>query len=859
MKPKPYILFLILLVSISGAHADWTPLGWLSNYTGSYQIMHNFSDLTVMGNGTSNLNITNECWKTSGDMLRGSRNATCTSGMYYASRYFPSQNFTTGNFSAGIVVNSTPNANMADYIRIDAQGYGVGIDAARECGFTSDGTGALQYFNGLTATAMPTPISGTQVQGMFLVVSVDLTNDKCNYYVYNASTGRLNQSVNNKDPFVTTVAQPPPHVYALMGDPGASVIFDELRAWNNTQGYALPNQSTPITQGILFYYPTDESVISTFTGMLNFSTVTASSFCSINNSIFTLSANNSPNYVYQNSSATPEGLYHINVSCEPSGGGANYSDVLNFYYDTTSPSFTTSLEGNGTYASLNLTMNVTATDTNLKNLTVSGSCISGYSNASTSANPYFQSLFFNTTSCSINNYTATVKVCDLAENCYSQDFLWYNRAALKIRAFDYTGLAIVNFSIYRDGSTLLASTMDNQTSIINLTNATINLSINAPGYSIANSLINVNKTAAAYNFSLFLTNTIHFYFRDEETLALLSGHNVTAELISTAFANNYSTTNGTLFVELLVPSTYSVRYVAPSYGERFYFFTLENQSYNNLTLYLLSNTSGTAVTAFVLDESNRRLEDAYIKVLKYDLLSNDYLLREIAKTNFEGETRLSLVLNSEFYKFVIEYPLGTVRQITSGSYIYQDEITFQIQTNTPIADNFYKSNDVSYDLDFIDASNTFRYIYSDTNNILQEGCMKVYKLSAHTNSELINETCSTGSSASMNIDVVNQSGVTYEAQVFVNFGSGPYYLASLTKEYDVQTPTGILGIWLLIIITIVIFFGALYMSVAVALILLPLPTLAMAVMGLVDISITAVIGVEIVMIIIAFMISRGER
>ncbi len=112
-------------------------------------------------------------------------------------------------------------------------------------------------------------------------------------------------------------------------------------------------------------------------------------------------------------------------------------------------------------------------------------------------------------------------------------------------------------------------------------------------------------------------------------------------------------------MDIITPSRYNIRYSAPGYETRTYYFTLINRTHTNLTLYLLKNTSATTVTATVYDEFDQEIESAFIKILRYDQPSNSYRIQEIVETNTQGQATFSAVLNDEYYKFIIEYPFGT--------------------------------------------------------------------------------------------------------------------------------------------------------------------------------------------------------
>jgi len=431
---------------------------------------------------------------------------------------------------------------------------------------------------------------------------------------------------------------------------------------------------------------------------------------------------------------------------------------------------------------------------------------------------------------------------------------------LKVNATEINGAAISNFTVnvtdITDGSDNQSLNTTSGSITFNLTqNHNFTVWIDPPGYEIKSDNVTMNTWSVNQTFVLYTTNSISITFKNEETGATIN--NVSLELISDVFSNNYTTTNGTLYIDLLSPVLYALRYNSVGYTERFYYLNLGNRTHTNLTLYLLANTSATDVTATVYDEGNHVVEDAYIKVLRYDITTNSYIVQEIMKTNFEGEAVLHLVLNDEFYKFIIEYPQGTVKKETSPTYIFATTLTFQILLGEDVAENFYNSEGVSYTLAFNDASNNFRYTFSDSNNIVSQGCLKVYIVNLTTGAQSYNTSCTSSSSATILVGVANTTGTTYEAKAYVYFGSTEYYLTSLTYSFDEASVFGTYGIFLCIILTIVFLFVGIW-SKAVALVLLPLPTIFFSAINLIDVSVGIMIAVEIVCVIVAIWLGRRD-
>ncbi len=530
--------------------------------------------------------------------------------------------------------------------------------------------------------------------------------------------------------------------------------------------------------------------------------------------------------------------------------------TYNFNIDNVIPTLAENL--NNTYWTGEQNINITTTDTNLKSILINSSCVLNYFN-DTISTPFNYVNDLNISGCTLGGHTTNITVCDAPNgtilNCLSSSSEWQNMARINI-----TGISLVNgspiptFSVYING-TYRGNTTTSFYHIDNLTVGSYNITFNATNYELLSAVVNVTSSSyQAHAFSVYTTNSISFIFRDGQTNDLIS--NVSVELISDIFSNNYTTTNGTLYVDLLSPELYTIRYNSGGFNEEFYYFNLVNRTHTNITLYLLKNTTATIVTATVYDDFNDFVEDAYIKVLRYDLGTNSYLVQEIVKTNFEGQAVLNLILNDEFYKFIIEYPLGIIEDETSPTYIYATSINFQISLGEQVAENYYNSMDVNYLLSFNNNTNNFRFTYSDTNNVVNQGCIEVYKVSAAYGTVLYNSSCVSSSTSTILLNVDNSTSNTYIAKGYIYFGNDKYLLTSLSHSFVQKRVTGNLGLLGVTLLCILIAIMGFSFSWATGLILFPLPIIFGSVAKIIDITIPMAIGLEIVCVMVAIWVSK---
>jgi len=343
-------------------------------------------------------------------------------------------------------------------------------------------------------------------------------------------------------------------------------------------------------------------------------------------------------------------------------------------------------------------------------------------------------------------------------------------------------------------------------------------------------------------------------FYDEETGELIE--NATIDFISNAYSTNFSTNNGTLVVPTIPGGLYTLRYSSPQgYSQRITYLNIFNRTNLNISLYLLKNTSTTEVTVTVYDETSNLVEGAYVKLARYDLATNTYTVRETGLTNFEGITQLHPVLNTEFYRFYVEYPLGTVVKETNPDYIYETSLTIQINLGTGLSTDFYNSRDVSYSLVYNNATNNFRFTYLDNNAAVVEGCMEV-EITKGIYHSIYNTSCLSGSSGTILLYAPNASGYTYTANTYVRFSSEYQFLRDLSVSWPDAIKTNKSGIvWVIIFtLTAILIFK---WSKSIALIVLPIPTLIGSILRTIDVSLPLITGIWLLCIGFAIWLERG--
>ena len=372
-------------------------------------------------------------------------------------------------------------------------------------------------------------------------------------------------------------------------------------------------------------------------------------------------------------------------------------------------------------------------------------------------------------------------------------------------------------------------------------------------HSDTSGILEVSDIDIDYNYSV----RVEVY--NQVTEALITGANTHVEFISDDYAIEYysATSNNTVN---LVPGTYTIRYAANGYQERFSYWILDNSTENLIKLYLYPTTGGNAinVTATVYNELGSTQENVAIEYLRYNISTNSFILLGSALTNFEGEANLYLTLNDEFYKFMLYYPIGTLRYTSEPTYITSNEITFNINIQDSFGETFYNIAGIDYSFYYSNTTQKFYFTYSDPNyNSGNEYCLYTYTVTMYGKT-LINYSCASSSSGTLITSAAIVNGTTYLSQATVNIDNQDYFIDSRLISFIEQNPFLRSNMGLLIVLIMTLIFVFITTKYTMALILVPIPTIAAAYMQIINIPISVAFGIEIMFLILAIMLNQSK-
>lgn len=430
---------------------------------------------------------------------------------------------------------------------------------------------------------------------------------------------------------------------------------------------------------------------------------------------------------------------------------------------------------------------------------------------------------------------------------------------INVTAYNYTGGQISTFDVtatYLNGSySKTYSTTNGYIGVLAL-NGTWNITLDAGGYAIFSNVTTATTNYTTVNFTdVFTTNSVNISFYDQDTLTILNDITITADLISGVYANNYTTTDGYLYLDLLSPATYQILYSGSGgYDSRTAYFTLTNRSYNALSLYLMNGS--TTVTVTLYDQFNNLIEGYKIQLLRYYVSSNSYIVVDEGITNFEGITKLDAELNDPFYKFRIYDTDLTLIKTTGSTQLYDTSINLFIELGERVGELLDKLENVTYNLDFLTSSNQFRLIFTNRAGTSVDAKIDVY-ISTPTGETLNTTSSVSASSGTLYATVTPVNGTTYKAYGYIKFpGDTDYKLVDvMTYTYSGIVDTfGMYGLFLsLIIVVAFIMIGV--SNPTISTILVPISLILTRIAGLHSLEWSIITGITAISIIIIYLIS----
>jgi len=548
-------------------------------------------------------------------------------------------------------------------------------------------------------------------------------------------------------------------------------------------------------------------------------------------------------------------------------GRLNHSRTAPAYFNTSLLSYNFSATGMATLSTFQALITLTAqrlflntsiqsfnaTNDKAFNTTSTGSLTLPANNGTQFVNTMVLGNYSRNQSCTVTNPLST-------QSCVATGF--YD-TELVIGARNGSGAVITQFNVTVTNQTLFNlsnfSTTNGTITIPALQNFYYSFLFNATNYSLANASIRGNASTTFYNFSILSYNTFELHFLNESTDTRLQNTTVYFELITDNFAQNYTAINASTTVTLLVPGNYTIRYYQNPDVPRDYYVTLTEQSYQNLSLYVVDEDISQIYLPVVYNENTQPLANVTVTLLRYYVGSNNYKPVEMTTTDTNGQGVLRVVPNIINYKLLIcgsgVCTTTSPTKFTSSTNGYTLSLTQNVLTSITAMPS------VSQSLTFNNATNTYVFTWSDTNNLVTSGCLRVdeYNQSGITT---VKNSCSAGSTGSIIYTVLHTGNSTkYVASATLNTNTefSTYTFGPLTVQFGDDVAREVFGLVGFIILSILLVTAGFIANEHGSDTLILTTLVGMVLVGLVGIiayAWEAYVGIVILGVILVYKLSR---
>lgn len=194
---------------------------------------------------------------------------------------------------------------------------------------------------------------------------------------------------------------------------------------------------------------------------------------------------------------------------------------------------------------------------------------------------------------------------------------------------------------------------------------------------------------------------------------------------------------------------------------------------SEIYLYHLNDSLASEVVYYVYEVgTNQPISGSYIKVQRYYPAESAYKTVEIEKTDDTGYALGKMILSDVFYRYVIEQPAGTSRLRTDVNKVLSLTRNFPISLADDVMQDWYDVQGVSVSTSCTKLTDTCRFEWSDSSNVVQSGKLEVYRDTGTSKVKIYEETISSPSASI--IYEINEStdGKNYEAVGYVESSSG---------------------------------------------------------------------------------------
>jgi hypothetical protein len=359
------------------------------------------------------------------------------------------------------------------------------------------------------------------------------------------------------------------------------------------------------------------------------------------------------------------------------------------------------------------------------------------------------------------------------------------------------------------------------------------------------------------------TETLQFFFRDEDTDALLvSDFDTTFNVWETGeLARNYSweLTGANNYSICLYPAWASYttdmmsQYESSGYSPRNYYLdeaAISNVS-QTINLYLGDNTTSDLITFQVLSAVGYAVEDVYITISEYNIGTGTYNVVAILNTNFDGKAFSYLTKNTKWYRFILTLD-GEVVGSYGPTILTEDDVTFKLSADYGQWFDYYDQYAYNCSL----AGNTTTCTITDTSGLMVSARLLVRQWAA-LNWTTLCDTTNTGSTVTLLCALGSTANNIYHYQFIGTFDGADYVIESGYYDYRAGSTTyGTMGV-LLALMLMLVMVGIGIIRPPIAMLLGVISLMISYGIGLLAVSWGAIIGLLVVAAVIMIKTKGG--
>lgn len=340
--------------------------------------------------------------------------------------------------------------------------------------------------------------------------------------------------------------------------------------------------------------------------------------------------------------------------------------------------------------------------------------------------------------------------------------------------------------------------------IFNVTNGNYTVWINDSTHSLqdANITLNSSDNFTSLNIDVRTSNTFNISFYNETTNEILNTTTVTWEIISVDEVRNGTTTNGTVYEELLTPGNYEIIYYYDVDVPRSYFVTLTNQSSETMRLYTIDEDISSFYLPVAEDQNGEACVNQTVGLLRYYIDINGYRVVEMAKTSTTGQAVLRVEPNIINYKLQFQGTCGDFT--TEPAKLVSQSDTYTVSDSQGFLTSLTEIEGVSTSFTFNNATDTFTFTWADNQNLITQACLVCEIKYLNGTIEEVNNECTEGGSGSLIYTATDTNNTAYSCTRYL-YTNTQFSTYTDTLSYDFRRAFenfGLIGVLMTLLLVI---------------------------------------------------------